>query len=68
MNQEKKTINAGIKHGCDIPSCGKCLYSGCEDDNCPIHTLEAKEAWRKRMERMGRIGSRNKSTRPNLNK
>ncbi|OGN11440.1 MAG: hypothetical protein A3I26_00875 [Candidatus Yanofskybacteria bacterium RIFCSPLOWO2_02_FULL_43_10] len=52
-----------IKHGCDMPSCGKCLYSGCKDDNCPVHTLEAKYAWRKRMDRMGRMGTRNKKNR-----
>src|SRR3989338_6527347 len=30
---------------CNIPTCGKCLGLSCIDDNCVIHTIEAKKRW-----------------------
>lgn len=35
---------------CDNPTCAKCLGLNCKDKNCPIHTKEKKEDWRRRWE------------------
>lgn len=32
---------------CDEPQCAKCLIVNCEDDNCSVHTLGAKNKYRK---------------------
>lgn len=32
----------GVKCKCNDPNCGKCLMVNCEDDNCPVHTMERK--------------------------
>lgn len=36
------------KCSCDEPNCAKCLAVNCKDDNCLVHTKEAKEKWKKR--------------------
>lgn len=38
----------GVKCKCNDPNCAKCLVSNCEDDNCPIHTMERKKERRKK--------------------
>ena len=35
---------------CDNTTCAKCLGLNCKDKNCPIHTKEKKEDWRRRWE------------------
>ena len=34
---------------CDTSTCAKCLGVNCQDDNCKIHTLEAKQKFRNRI-------------------
>jgi len=34
---------------CDNPTCAKCLGVNCQDDNCKIHTKEAKLKFRNRI-------------------
>jgi hypothetical protein len=34
---------------CDVADCGKCLTSGCTDDNCSIHRTITKWRYRKRL-------------------
>lgn len=41
----------GIVCQCDEPLCGKCLSINCTDNNCPTHTNEAKETYRKNWEK-----------------
>jgi hypothetical protein len=36
------------KCNCDTPDCAKCLAVTCKDDECLVHTKEAKERWKKR--------------------
>jgi hypothetical protein len=45
---EVESRNGGC--GCDEPQCAKCLSVNCTWVNCPVHTREAKIAWRKRWE------------------
>ena len=33
---------------CDNPTCAKCLGVNCQDDNCKIHTKEAKLKFKNR--------------------
>ena len=48
---KKAEVDIGYKGcGCDEPQCAKCLSTNCKYKNCPIHTCEAKMAWRKRWE------------------
>jgi len=44
----------GVKCQCMSSVCGKCLSVNCKDKNCPVHTKEKKEAWRKRWERVNK--------------
>lgn len=37
----------GVKCKCNNPICGKCLSTGCQEDNCPVHTKELKVKYRK---------------------
>ena len=48
--QRKEKIDTGIKCQCDEPNCAKCLGINCQDKNCPTHTKELKEVWRRRWE------------------
>jgi excisionase family DNA binding protein len=34
---------------CDNPTCAKCLGINCQDDNCKIHTFEAKLKFRNKI-------------------
>ena len=41
-----KKKKLGVKCECNTLRCSKCLMSNCKDDNCPVHTLEAKNKFR----------------------
>jgi len=46
---EKENLKKEVqKCVCDEPQCAKCIGVNCQDDNCPIHTIEKKLAYRKR--------------------
>jgi hypothetical protein len=45
MNEPKKENEK--KCSCTVPTCAKCLGSGCWDDNCQIHSIENKIKYRR---------------------
>ena len=50
VRQGQFGLEIGMKRpnecSCDNSTCGKCLSSGCKDDDCTIHTKERKEKYR----------------------
>lgn len=46
IDEEKTKL--GVKCKCDDPQCSKCLLVNCQDENCPVHTMERKATRRNR--------------------
>ena len=46
LEAEKERL--GVKCKCADANCAKCLSVNCRDENCPVHTKERKELWRRK--------------------